>query len=141
MKKILSVIAILTLVLLISGCGSNNDKYLEEISYKELLELVENKESFILEIYQDGCSHCAVFTPRYKRVLNEYKVHSKAINFTKIGEDEYNEFCEKYGKGIRTPTVMFFVDGEEKTKINRLVGEPSEKEIIRKLKQNGYIEE
>lgn len=141
MKKVLSIIGIFVLVLLISGCGSSSSKYLEEISYKELLELVENKETFILEIYQDGCQHCAVFTPRYKKVLNEYKVHSKAINFTKITEKEYNEFCEKYGKGIGTPTVMFFVDGEEKTKINRLSGEPSEKEIIRKLKQNGYIEE
>ena len=31
-------------------------------------------------------------------------------------------------------------NGIEKTKINRLVGEASKKEIVRKLKQNGYIE-
>ena len=40
MKKVLSIIGIFVLVLLISGCGSSSSKYLEEISYKELLELV-----------------------------------------------------------------------------------------------------
>lgn len=141
MKKILSITVLLISILLLTGCGSSNDKYLEDISYDELKELVENKETFILEVYQDGCSHCAVFTPRFKKVLKEYNITAKAINFAKITQEEYDEFSLEYGKNIGTPTVMFFVEGNEKTKINRLVGEPSEKEIIRKLKQNGYIEE
>lgn len=143
MKKIVTFVILFVSILLLTGCGSNNSKYLEEISFDELYKMVENKETFILEIMQDGCSHCAVFTPRFENVLEEYKVHAKYINFSKLTEKQYKQFEKEFNnnEGIGTPTVIFFVNGKEKTSMNRLSGEPSEKEIIRKLKQNDYIED
>lgn len=136
MKKILMLLLLAILVL--TGCSKDN-KYLETISFDKLNDLIENKESFILEIYQDGCSHCSVFTPRFKSVLKEYEVNAKALNMSGLTEKEYNEFIDIFGS-LGTPTVIFIEEGAEKTKINRLVGEASKNEIIRKLKQNGYIE-
>lgn len=140
MKKLLILTLILLPILLITGCTNNSSSYLDTINFDKLNNLIENKESFILEIYQDGCSHCSVFNPRFKSVLNEYKVNAKAINVSNLSEKEFNEFRGIFGD-IGTPTVIFIENGIEKTKINRLVGEASKKEIIRKLKQNGYIEE
>lgn len=139
MKKILLFILLVPLIVL-TGCSTNNNKYLEIISFDKLSNLIEEKETFILEIYQDGCSHCSVFTPRFKSVLNEYQVNAKAINVSTLTEKEYKKFKNIFGD-VGTPTVVFITNGVEKTKINRLVGEASKKEIIRKLKQNGYIEE
>lgn len=142
MKKIISFVILFVSILLLTGCGSNNNKYLQEISFDDLYTMVENKETFILEIMQDGCSHCAVFTPRFEKILEEYKVEAKYLNFSKISEKQLTEFFDDFNDGekLGTPTVIFFVDGKEKTAMNRLSGEPSEKEIIRKLKQNEYIE-
>lgn len=137
MKKILTLI-LLTIIIL-TGCNSQNNNYLEVISFDKLTSLIENKESFVLEIYQDGCSHCSVFTPRFKGVLKEYEVNAKALNISNLTEKEYNKFVDIFGS-LGTPTVIFIEDGIEKTKINRLVGEASKNEIVRKLKQNGYIE-
>ena len=55
MKKILRLLPIFILIILVSGCGSSNIK---EISYTELEKKLENKESFILEVVQDGCHNC-----------------------------------------------------------------------------------
>lgn len=137
MKKILMLILLTTFIL--AGCSNKENKYLDTISFDKLTDLIENKESFVLEIYQDGCSHCTVFTPRFKSVLKEYEVNAKALNMSNLTEEEYNKFVDIFGS-LGTPTVVFIEDGIEKTKINRLVGEASKNEIIRKLKQNGYIE-
>ena len=140
MKKLLFFIILIIPILFITGCGNDTSKYLDEINFNELTKLIKEEKSFILEVYQDGCSHCSVFNPRFKAVLNEYEVNAKAINMTNLSNKEYEEFKEIFGI-LSTPTVIFIENGFEKTKINRLVGEASKKEIIRKLKQNGYIEE
>lgn len=142
MKKLFTLVILFASILLLAGCGSSNSK-IEDISFKELYNLVENKESFILEIYQDGCSHCAVFNPRFEKVLEEYNVTAKRINCTHLTEEEYNQFIKDFNDNddIGTPTVFFIVEGKEKSSMNRLSGEPSEKEIIRKLKQNEYIKD
>lgn len=143
MKKVLTLTILFISILLLTGCNNNNSKYLQEVSFKEFYTMIENKESFILEIMQDGCSHCAVFTPRFKNVLEEHQVNAKYINFTKLSEEQYNQFIKDFNdsEDLGTPTVLFIVDGKEKSSMNRLAGEASEKEIIRKLKQNEYIEE
>jgi len=139
MKKLL-LLTILLISILVTGCTGNNNKYLDEISFDKLNNLLDTKQTFILEIIQDGCSHCSVFAPRFKNVLKEYEVNAKMLNMSNLTKSEYDKFVDIFGN-LGTPTVIFIEEGVEKTKINRLVGEASKKEIIRKLKQNGYIQE
>lgn len=141
MKKLAIITILLASVLLITGC-SNEEKstYLKEVTFDELYEMMNNEKSFILEFVQDGCTHCAVFTPRFENVLEDYQIYAKQLNFSNITEEEYSQIVSDFGT-FGTPTVIFIENGKEKTTINRLTGEPSEKEIIRKLTQNGYIEE
>jgi thioredoxin-related protein len=91
MKKLLILTLVLLPFLLLTGCTSTNS-YLDSINFNELTNLIDSKETFILEVYQDGCSHCSVFNPRFKSVLNEYKVNAKAINVSNLSEKEFNEF-------------------------------------------------
>lgn len=141
MKKITILLILFTSIILLTGCDNNT--YLKEISLKELYTMTENKETFILEISQDGCSHCAAFNPVFKKVLKENKVEAKYLNISKISEEEYYQFIEDFNssESLGTPTVMFFTDGYEKTSMNRIIGEASEKEIVRKLKLNDYIKD
>lgn len=141
MKKLAMLIILFSSFILATGCDSKSEvTYLEEISFDKLYEMLDNEESFILEFIQDGCTHCAVFTPRFKNVLEDYQIYAKQLNFSNITQEEYSQIVSDFGT-FGTPTVIFIENGKEKTTINRLTGEPSEKEIIRKLTQNGYIEE
>lgn len=140
MKKIITLTILIFSCFLLIGCN-NSSKYLKELSFNDLYKKIENKETFILEISQDGCSHCAAFNPVFKKVLEENQVTAHYLNVSKLNEEQYLMFLDdfNYGEDLGTPTVMFITDGHEKTKMNRLIGQASEKEITRKLKQNDYI--
>ena len=57
MKKILKkILFMVILVLSLTGCG-NKIKTYEEISYKQFVQKIENKDSFILFIVAESCQH------------------------------------------------------------------------------------
>ena len=140
MKRILTLSILLISILTLTGCN-NGSNYLKEVSLSELYNKVENKETFILELSQDGCGHCAAFNPVFKEVLANYQITAYYLNIGKISENDYYKFLEDFNnnESLGTPTVMFFTEGHEKTSMNRIIGNASEKELIRKLTQNGYI--
>ena len=65
MKNIFKVSLMLLVIFLLSGCSN---KYLKEISYNEYNKLIENKESFILEVMSAECSACKNFKPKLEEV-------------------------------------------------------------------------
>ncbi len=137
MKKILNFGIILAIILLLTGCGNNS--YLKEISFSTLTKKLDNGDTFVFTVIQDGCTHCAVFEPRYEEVINEYKIDAFILNFSNVSDSEYEQFVKIFGPKIGTPTTFFIFDGKEKSSINRMSGESTKKEIIRKLTQNGFI--
>ena len=64
MKKILIVLVIFSFML--TGCSEN--KELIDISYDELSEKINKKESFVLYVGSSSCSHCADFKPILEKV-------------------------------------------------------------------------
>lgn len=137
--KNIKILSILLLMLLIfTGCNQK-EKYLIEISYDEFKEKIENKETFFVEIMQDSCSYCQLFTPKLEEVLTEYKITGYKLNISTMSEEEYNEFSLAFGKD-GTPTTIFLTDGKELSKMQRIQGNVSKQKIITKLKGNGYIE-
>lgn len=87
MKK--KLIIIITLVLLLVGCGKVEKYYLEdelydkgevtEITVDKLKELEKEKKNFAVFVYLPGCTSCAQFS----EVLYEF-VGDNSINFYKI---------------------------------------------------------
>lgn len=136
MKKLIVVLLIILSSLIISGCS--NDEVIKEISYKELEEKINNKESFILELVQTGCSHCEEFSPRFKAILKTNNLKAYSLNLYNLTEEEIERF-DNLTTVTGTPTVLFFEDGKETS--NKINGAVSNDKIKEKLKKNGYIKE
>jgi len=135
MKKFKYFLLVLML-LLISGCSSHSK--LENITYSKYKELINNKESFVLEVMRDGCGHCETLAPRLKKVASDYDVEIKVINLAKLSEEDYLEFTKEISTGA-TPTIIFYKEGVEKSMATRIIGSVSEEKIINKFKDNGII--
>lgn len=134
MKKMLGkIFLIVCCIFLMSGCKSN----LERVNYDEVMSMINQGNTFILEITQDNCSHCQEFSPRFKSVLKDNNVTAYNLNITYISEDDYNKFNDKYNFN-GTPTVMFFKDGKEVLS-SRISGAVGSKNITQALKKQGYI--
>ncbi len=114
MKKVFkySFIVILTLILM---CGCEKDENgketestnLKDITYLELMEKINNKEAFIIEFVQTGCTNCAAFTPKFKSVLEEYNIVAYSLNIsTSVNAEEIDKFLDQYGI-TGTPAVLF----------------------------------
>ena len=135
MKKF-SFIVIVIATLFLTGCSNS---VITEIDYNKLEDLIENEETFILEITQTGCSHCQEFSPRFQAILktnNLTAYNLNLYNMTKEEQDKFNDLTTVTG----TPTVLFFKDGKEMTN-TKIVGAQSNDEVKKILKRAGFIEE
>ena len=118
MKKTVKIFSLfLVLVLLVVGCGKQEEtnntevEYLKELTFEELEVKLENKEDIILEIVQTGCSNCTAFSPKFESVLNEYEIQAYSLNISYLS-DAGADWLESYNVD-GTPTVIFFEKGEE----------------------------
>ena len=113
--------------------------YLVELEYTEVIEKIENDESFVILISQTTCSHCADYKPKLEKVAKDYKLDIYFVEVDLLSKDKYNEF-KSYVNFSSTPVTIFIKDGEEKTAANRINGDASKEKILAKLKSNGFIE-
>ena len=137
MKKSIKLFLVIMLVLMTTGCGN---KYLKEISYKEYHNLIDNKETFILEIMRTGCPHCKSLKPKLENVAKKYNLEIKVINTDNLSNKDSEKLYEETGIN-GTPTVLFYNDGIEETTASRINGNVTEEKIISKFQANGFIKE
>lgn len=139
MKRILKYLSVLlVLIITLTGCSSNSDNHIKEITFNQFEEKMKNKETFALYIGNEGCSHCISYLPTLKEVLKEYDVTIYHLDNSKLSDSEYSKF-KSYVNISGTPTILFITNGEEETTLNRIVGETSKQETIEIFKTNGYI--
>lgn len=152
MKKIL--LSLLCIVFIATGCGQNSlySKYTVvddykiknkdyettvEISYDEYTEKIKNKDSFILLLYQTGCSHCESFKPTLDEIIKYYNLEIYALNLSELSDKEYSSVKNKtFVSG--TPTTVVFEKGSYKA---RIVGSKEATDVLNFLMENGYLEE
>lgn len=142
MKNILKITMITLVLFMMTGCTSlfGNKSYMKEISYKEYHKLLDNKETFVLEVMRTDCSACIDFKPRITEFANKNKIEIKYINTDHISEKEKDKLFDETGIS-GTPTVIFYNDGVEKTKSSRIGGSVSMEKIISKFKASGFLKE
>ena len=139
MKKILRILFIMVIsILFVTGCKDKKSPHIKDISLSKFEDKINNKESFVLYIGNENCSHCTAYMPTLKKVLDKYNIDIYHLDNSKLSEKEYLEFKE-YISISGTPTIVFIENGEEETALNRIVGEKSEKETVEIFKVNGYI--
>lgn len=132
MKK-LKIGLLLVSIFLLTGCSKS---FIKEISYDEYKDLIDSKETFILEVMREDCSACVSFKPKLESVANKYEIEVKVLNTDNLSDEELDSF------GISgTPTVIFYIDGEEVTTASRINGSVSTDKIISKFKASGFIKE
>ncbi len=118
---------------------NNESQYFVQLSGSEFMEKMENKDSMILVITKNGCSYCELYTPVFKKLVEEYKLVTYYINVSTFNDEEYNYYKSKFTIS-GTPTTVFIKDGEEGTVSNRIVGNAPEYKILDRLESLGYIE-
>ena len=79
-------------------------KYLEK---EEDFSSIISKDSWIVDFYADWCGPCKMLGPVLETV--------DFANILKINVDQFSELASKFGV-MSIPTLVFFKDGEEKTK-------------------------
>ena len=141
-KKFLLIVSILIVILgIIIGyfLFSMNDNLIK-LSYDEIMEKIDNKESFILCISRTTCSHCNVYKPKLRKVANKYDIKIYYTDVDKYSKNDLKDFNSKISFDGGTPTTLFIKDGEEKTTATRIEGDVSIEKIVDKLKKNGFID-
>ena len=132
MKKKIKLLLISIFVIFITGCSNNN--VITDIDYSKLEEIISNKENFILEIMQTGCSHCEEFTPRFKVILKENNLEAYSLNLYNLTKEERDKFNELTTSVSGTPTVLYFEKGKETShKLNGAVNNDKIEEFIEKI--------
>ena len=124
MKKIISFLFLIMACFCLTGC--NDSEVIKEIEYSDLETLIDNKDSFILEIVQTGCQHCGEFSPRFRTVLKNNNVTAYSLNLYNLNDEDMEKFNDLTTSVSGTPTVLYFEDGKETS--NRIYGAvPNEK--------------
>ena len=142
-KKRVFIIVLFCLVILIGAVIVDRiigKSYLKEIKYNEVVDKINNKESFVLLLSQTTCSHCMDFKPKLEKVANKYKINIYYLETDILSEKDNDELKHKYFSFEGTPTTVFVIKGEEKTAATRIEGDVSSEKIISKLKSNGFID-
>ena len=141
-----AVIIVLTVIICAAiwfiGKGFNKTEYpyIHELTFNELESKLNNQDSFVLIITQTGCSHCEAYLPVVQNVSNKYKVDFYVLNRTNISDEERTKL-KNIANISGTPTTLFYTSGEEKSALNRLVGQATEYRLVEKLTSEGYIRE
>lgn len=134
------IILIILVVMLILGVF-NNKANLIELNVDEVIEKVNNKDSFVLCISQTTCSHCASYKPKLEKISKDYGIEIFYIDIDKYSNEKQQEFKKHVSFDKSTPVTAFIKNGEEATASNRIFGDVSYDKIVTKLKNNGFISE
>lgn len=138
MKKILMVITLLLFGISLTGCK----KYTTytELTYTELQEKMDNKETFVVVLGSSTCSACALYKTTMEKVIKDYQVEIFYLDIAKLSGDDDSKFESKFVIS-GTPTTVFIEEGVEKSTYNRINGAASYTAVVKNLKKHGYIGE
>lgn len=137
---ILAVILLIIIIsiLIINYLNTPKKGEFKEITYNEIQEKLNNKESFVLVISQSTCSNCATYKPKVKIIAEDYGLNIFYIDIDLL--ENKDEVLKELKLSGSTPTTLFIQNGEEKSMLNRLEGDLSSKTVIKKLQELGFIE-
>lgn len=112
---------------------------LKSLTYEEINEKIDNKDSFVLCLTSTKCSHCNVYKPKLEKVANKYDITIYYADVDTFDKEDYNKLKSEFSFDGSTPITIFINDGEEETTATRINGDISTDKIINKLKKNGFI--
>ena len=131
MKKIF--LLLILSFLLIVGCSKSN---LESISFENLKEKINNKETFVL--YFTGEDN--TLESKLDEIKKEYSITIYKVISSKISEKEKLDFQKIIT--FEEPSIVFIIDGKDPSKLAHVSDvNTSKKNIIERLKDMKFIKE
>ena len=100
-KKNYLIIGGIILIMAIIGCiiwysiHMDNKNFIK-LSYNDVLEKVNNNESFILCVSASKCTHCKSYKPKLKKISNDYNIKIYYTDIDKFSDEDYTEFKNKF---------------------------------------------
>ena len=129
MKKIF---LLLILMFLLTGCNKSNIK---NISYNELIQKFENKESFIL--FFDG-NDSEILKSTLNKVLEKNELEAYTINTKKLNNDEINNLRLKVD--YEEPSITFSIDVVDPSVLTHITNVYiSETDLEARLRETNFI--
>ena len=114
--------------------------YLNKISYNDVIEKIEDKESFILLISQTTCTHCMSYKPKLEEIANKHKIEIYYIDVDLLSNEDFDKLDSYLNfADAGTPVTLFVKNGEETSAATRITGDASSEKIEKKLKSNGFL--
>ena len=117
MKKILLVMLMACTLLGISGCSKKEEKTYEyPLSASELLEKIENKETFVVYLAATSCEQCGIygkFIPKFNEQYDIEIMHVDMEQEKTNDKESHDEVLELFQLQY-TPTTYVVIDGEIK---------------------------
>lgn len=126
------------------GSGEKNKDYkiefLEELTVWQVLEKINNKETFLLLSSRDSCETCKNLLPDLESVLKEREKNGYYIN-KDLSEKELTEYqiLESLDERLKshlqyTPYLMYFEEGLLKEEIVGKVEKHTLEDFVKKMK-------
>lgn len=86
---------------------------LNQITYDDYKNMVDNNSAFIVIIERTGCGYCQMYMPIVEEVVKEKKVAINYIDTDTLTEKDFNELSSKNSYLKRnqwgTPTTLFML--------------------------------
>ena len=128
---------VISIACLITGCGNKLKTY-REVNYETLMNMFEQKQSFVLFIGSTNCSHCDLYKETLNEVIKKYQINITYIDISKLSLEENNKL-KLFVNYNGTPTTAFIENGKEASMYDRIDGNKSMEKVVEKLKKKGYI--
>lgn len=113
--------------------------FLSELKIPDIIERIEEKETFLLLSSRDSCHTCKTYIPLLKKKFDKYGIEAFYLNRSLYDRDNtyYVDFMKKDSrleKNLQyTPYLMYFKEGKL---IDELVGSKKEIEVEEFIKRN-----
>lgn len=86
---------------------------LNQITYSQYKEMVDNEDAFVVIIERAGCKYCQMYMPIVEEYVKEKKIAINYIDTDTLTEEEFQELSTKNNYLKRnnwgTPTTLFML--------------------------------
>lgn len=135
--KVLKIFLSVIICFILSGCSKGSYK---ELTYQELMNKIDNKDSFVITLGAGSCINCDMFKDTIEEVNKKYKITTYYIDLDKLNEEEEGKLKSIFDF-TGTPTTINLIEGVENSSLPRIKGRSDYLEIKEKLIKWGYIKE
>ncbi|MBE6113763.1 MAG: thioredoxin family protein [Erysipelotrichaceae bacterium] len=131
LNKIKKLALVALCVTCLFACTSKKQGEVREVYTAEVLEMIENKETFVVYLGQTNCGHCKNYAPIVEEVCKEEGAVIYKVTLDQSEASDNLVFVNEYGLEY-TPTTYYFKEGEM---ITSFVGVLEADELVDFLKE------